>query len=287
MQLLDRFIEAGGTMLDTSDNYAYWADGASGGESEALLGRWLADRRIRDQVLLSTKVGAQPTIPGTTYFESPEGLSNPAVRKALEGSLRRLGTDHVDVYWAHIEDRSTPLRETVDVFASLVEEGKVGSLGASNHAIWKVERARNLAADRPAYTNLQLRHSYLRPRLDFREPGDHVFADASDEVLDYVRSEPEMRLWAYSPLLKGGYAGKPLDSAYDHPGTPPRLATLRAIAEETGATPNQVVIAWLLAQDVVPIVGASSLAQLEETLGATSLKLDESALERLDSATGP
>ena len=286
LELLDRFIEAGGTMLDTSNNYSYWAPGASGGESEALLGRWLADRGVRDRVVLSTKVGAQPTIPGSTYFESPEGLSAPAVRKALEGSLHRLGTDHVDVYWAHIEDRKTPLRETVDVFASLVEEGKVGAMGASNHAIWKVERARNLAGGRPAYTNLQLRHSYLRPRLDAREPGDHLFADASDEVLDYVRNEPDMRLWAYSPLLKGGYAGKPLDSVYDHPGTPARLAALHAVAEEAGATPNQVVIAWLLAHDVVPIVGVSSLAQLDEALAARDLKLDEAAVQRLDGVTG-
>lgn len=166
------------------------------------------------------------------------------------------------------------------------EETSFELLDRSIEAGGRVERARNLAGGRPAFTNLQLRHSYLRPRLDVREPGDHAFADASDEVLDYVRAEPAMRLWAYSPLLKGGYSGKPLDGVYDHPGTPARLAALHAVAEEAGATPNQVVIAWLLAHDVVPVVGVSSLAQLEETLAARDLKLDEPAVRRLDGVTG-
>ncbi|MFL6054388.1 MAG: aldo/keto reductase, partial [Actinoallomurus sp.] len=195
--LLDRFVEAGGTLIDTADNYAFWEEGGAGGESETVLGRWLADRGARDQVVISTKVGAQPTVPGTSWRESGEGLSPAAIRSAIEGSLHRLGTDRVDVYWAHIEDRTVPIEETVDAFASLVEEGTVGVLGASNHALWKVERARAVARGqgRPGYTCLQLRHSYVRPRMDVTGRGDLVFGNVDVETLDYVRSEPDMSLW--------------------------------------------------------------------------------------------
>jgi aryl-alcohol dehydrogenase-like predicted oxidoreductase len=121
-------------------------------------------------------------------------------------------------------------------------------LGASNHPVWRVERARHIAGDRPRYTNVQLRHSYLRPRTDVREAGDLPFADAGDETLDFVRSEPDMTLWAYSPLLKGAYTdpGKRLAGVYLHPGTSARLAAVRQVAREVGATVNQVVLAWLV-----------------------------------------
>ncbi|MBC6461300.1 aldo/keto reductase [Actinomadura sp. HBU206391] len=287
--ILDRFVEAGGTLIDTADNYAFWIEGGAGGESEAVLGRWLASRNARDRVKLSSKVGAMPMIPGTSWQESGEGLSPTAIRSALDGSLRRLGTDRLEVYWAHVEDRTVPLEDTVDAFASLTEEGKVGVLGASNHAIWQVERARAMAGrqGRAGYTCLQLSHSYLRPRFDVR-PGNHMHGNVTAEVLDYVRTEPDVSLWAYGSLLSGAYtrADKPLAPSYDHPGTPRRLAMLREVADELGATPNQVVLAWLLDGEppVVPVVGASSVEQLDELLGATELKLDDELRRRLDEA---
>ncbi|MBC6463941.1 aldo/keto reductase [Actinomadura alba] len=287
--ILDRFVEAGGTLIDTADNYAFWIEGGAGGESEAVLGRWLASRNTRDQVKLSSKVGAQPTIPGTSWVESGEGLSPQAIRAAIEGSLRRLGTDRLEVYWAHIEDRSVPLEDTVDAFAALTEEGKVGVLGASNHAIWQVERARALARaqGRAGYTCLQLRHSYLRPRFDIHLD-DHGHGDVTAEVLDYVRTEPDMSLWAYSPLLTGAYtrADKPLSDRYDHPGTPRRLAVLREVADELGATPIQVVLAWLMDGEppIIPVAGVSSVEQLDELLGAMELKLDDELRQRMDEA---
>jgi aryl-alcohol dehydrogenase-like predicted oxidoreductase len=290
--ILDRFVEAGGSVIDTSDNYAFWAENGVGGESETVLGRWLADRGIRDQVVISTKVGAQPTVPGTSYRESAEGLSAAAIRRAVEGSLRRLGTDRIDVYWAHIEDRAVPIEETVGAFAALVEQGTVGVVGASNFALWKVERARAVARaqGRPGYTCLQLRHSYLRPRLDVTPPDDHVFGNVDAETLDYVRSEPDMSLWAYSPLLSGHYTrpDRRLHPVYDHPGTPERRAALEEVAAKTGATPNQVVLAWLMGGDppAIPIVGVSSVAQLDEVIAATDLELDEELRHHLDTAGG-
>ncbi|MGY0070353.1 aldo/keto reductase [Streptomyces sp. QTS137] len=285
-RILDRFTELGGTVLDTADNYAFWVDGANGDESELVIGAWLKSRGTRDRVTIGTKAGARPTVPGAG-LESAEGLSEKAVRSALEGSLRRLGTDRVDVYWAHIEDRSVPLAETVHALADLVDEGRVGELGVSNHAVWRAERARALAGDRPRCTHLQYRYSYLQPRLDMPLPSSaHVHA--TSELLDYARSEPDLRLWAYSPLLSGGYTREDVEipAAYDHPGTPPRLTALREVAGETGATVNQVVLAWLLDHTprILPIVGVSRVAQAEEAMAALDLTLSAEQRDRLDRA---
>ncbi|MEV7806258.1 aldo/keto reductase [Microbispora sp. NPDC088329] len=279
--ILDRFVEGGGTMLDTANNYPFWMDGATGDESEATIGRWLTSRRNRDKLVISTKCGARPSVPGARTLDAAEGLSAGVVRAAIEGSLRRLGTDHVDVYWAHIDDRSTPLEETVAAFDELVLAGKAKEVGASNHATWRLERARSLAAARGGtrYSHVQLRHSYLRPRPWVHLPeGGHT--QVSDEMLDYVRSEGDLTLWVYSSLLAGAYTSKPLPEYYDHPGTTRRLAVLDEVAGELGATRNQVVLAWLRAQGIIPIVGVSSMAQLEELL--VDIKLDDELVARLD-----
>ncbi|MFD9597179.1 aldo/keto reductase [Kitasatospora sp. NPDC059973] len=285
-EILDHFVESGGTVLDTANNYAFWLDGATGDESEEVIGRWLASRGARDRVVISTKVGARPTVPGTG-LETAEGLSDKAVRTALEGSLRRLGTDRVEVYWTHIEDRSVPLAETVDTLADLVAAGKAGEVGASNHAVWRVERARALAGDRARYTHMQYRYSYLQPRFDIPLPSSaHVHV--TGELLDYVRSEGDIRLWVYSPILSGGYTREDVEipAAYDHPGTPRRLAALGAVAEELGVTKNQVALSWLLDHDpqIVPLVGVSRIAQLDEALGALAVTLSAEQRRRLDEA---
>ncbi|MFC5661386.1 aldo/keto reductase [Kitasatospora misakiensis] len=284
--ILDRFVENGGTVLDTANNYAFWIGDATGGESEAVIGRWLASRKARDQVVISTKVGARPTVPGAG-LEAAEGLSEKVIRAGIEGSLRRLGTDHVEVYWSHIEDRAVPLDETVQTLAELVTSGKAGAVGASNHAVWRVERARALAGDGPRYTHLQYRYSYLQPRFDvpLRSAG-HVHV--TSELLDYVHAEGDLRLWVYSPLLSGGLTRDDveIDAAYDHPGTPKRLAALRAVAEETGATINQVTLSWLLDHEagLLPLVGVSRIAQLDEALGALDVRLTAEQRKRLDEA---
>ncbi|MFD7706355.1 aldo/keto reductase [Streptomyces sp. NPDC059785] len=286
LKILDRFRELGGTVLDTANNYAFWADGATGDESELVLGRWLRDRGARDEMIIGTKCGARPSVPGAG-LEAAEGLSEKTVRAALDDSLRRLGTDHVELYWSHIEDRSVPLEETVHALAGLVRDGKAGELGVSNHAVWRAERARALAGDRPRYTHLQYRYSYLQPRFDLALPSSaHVHV--TPELLDYVRAEGDLRLWAYSPLLSGGYTRDDVEipAAYDHPGTQPRLAVLRAIAGELDATVNQVVLAWLLDHDpaVLPIVGVSGVAQVEEAMGALQVSLSDEQRRRLDEA---
>ncbi|SDK16968.1 aldo/keto reductase [Nonomuraea jiangxiensis] len=286
--LLDRFHEAGGTMIDTADNYPFWVEGRSGDESELAIGAWLAARRNRDQVFISTKVGARPTVPGDTTLDSAEGLSAAAVAKAAQGSMQRLGTDYIDVYWSHIEDRSVPLEETLGAFNELVRQGKVRNIGASNIATWRLDRARNISTARgwKPYTYLQLRHTYLRPRplAKLPEMGHRL---VTDETLDYLAAEPDVTLWAYNTLMFGAYTrpDRPIPGAYDHPGTTRRLTVLHEVAKELGATPNQVVLAWLLADGIVPIVGVSTMAQLDEAIGAADLKLDAELRARLDAAS--
>ncbi|MGW6500699.1 aldo/keto reductase [Nonomuraea angiospora] len=286
--ILDRFHEAGGTMLDTANNYPFWVEGRSGDESELAIGAWLAARGNRDEIFISTKGGARPTVPGDTTLASAEGLSAAAIAKAAEGSLRRLGTDHIDLYWSHIEDRSVPLEETLGALNELAQAGKIRGAGASNIATWRLERARNLSAAHGwiPYTYLQLRHTYLRPRPLTRlaESGHRL---ATDETLDYLAAEPDVTLWAYNTLMFGSYTrpDRPIPEIYDHPGTARRLAVLREVADELGATPNQVVLAWLLADGVVPIVGVSTQAQLEEAIAAADLKLDPDLRTRLDTTT--
>ncbi|RCV47698.1 aldo/keto reductase [Marinitenerispora sediminis] len=290
--ILDRFVAAGGSFVDTANNYAFWVPGFQGGESETVLGRWRADRGVGDEVTIATKLGALPRTPGGG-LEDAEGLSADAVRSAAERSRERLGMERLDVLYTHIEDRSVPLEETLGALADEVAGGRVGLLGASNHAVWRLERARALSAarGRPGYEVLQYRYSYLQPRVDvpFPEKG-HVHA--GPELLDYVRSENAAgggpALVVYTALLAGAYSNpaKTLSEPYDHPGTGRRLAALRDVAKEADATPNQVVLSWLLDGDppVIPLVGVSSTAQLDEVLASVDLTLTPDQRHRLDEA---
>jgi aryl-alcohol dehydrogenase-like predicted oxidoreductase len=205
--------------------------------------------------------------------------------------MSRLGVGRLDLMYAHIPDPAVALSETVEGFAELVSLGVVGLLGVSNHWAWMVERARAVAAASglPGYEVLQYCHTYLRQRADspsWLSPDGELGA-AGPDLLSYVRSTG-LPLVAYSPLLSGAYVrpDKPLGPEFDHAGTPRRLAALSAVASETGATPNQVVLAWLMGGElpVIPLVGASSVAQLEESLGAVDLTLTTEQRERLDQA---
>lgn len=286
--ILDRFVDAGGTMIDTSDNYSFWSDPSGfGGQSEALLGRWLAARPgMRDRLYLSTKVGAQPRVRGG-YPDNLEGLSAATIKDAVQRSLQQLGTDRIDLYWAHVEDRSVPVEETMGAFGALLADGVIGRAGCSNWPTWRVERARTAASGWPGFTAVQLMHSYLRPRPDAPVPDQtQRYGWVTDETLDYATTQG-IDIWAYSPLLKGAYVhGDRLVEAYDHPGTTRRLAALDEVAAELGVTRNQVVLAWLVGgtSSITPIVGCSSVAQLDEALAGVRLTLSAEQRARLEAA---
>jgi aryl-alcohol dehydrogenase-like predicted oxidoreductase len=289
--ILDRYVEAGGTFIDTADNYAFWT-GTQGGESEELLGRWRRSRGVGDEIVIATKLGARPLTPGTSFTDNAEGLSARVIRESSERSRDRLGLSRLDLLYAHIDDPAVPLAETVEAFAALVAEGTVGLLGVSNHWAWQVERARGLAAAAglPGYEVLQYQYSYLRPRTDL--PGqrfpDGMQGMLGDDLLSYLGVEPQLTAVAYSPLLQGAYVRQDkLDAAeFGHPGTPARLTALREVAKDAGATVNQVVLAWLIGADVpvIPLIGASSVAQLDESLAAVDVELTPEQRTRLDAA---
>ncbi|WP_406100298.1 aldo/keto reductase [Streptomyces sp. NBC_01013] len=290
--ILDRYAEAGGTFIDTSNNYAFWVEGTQGGESEQLLGRWRRSRGVGDEIVIATKLGGRPNTPSKGFSRDIEGLSAKVIRESAERSLENLGVDKLDLLYAHVQDRGIPLSETVEAFGELVAEGTVGLLGVSNHWAWQVERARALAAAAglPGYEVLQYHHSYLRRRTDLpslRSPDGQEGVMAGD-LLSYLRSEPSLVPVAYSPLLGGAYSrsDRPLGPEFDHPGTPARREALQAVAEATGATPGQVVLAWLIGGEVpvVPLVGASSVAQLDESLAAVDLELTAEQRAALDAA---
>ncbi|TJZ58656.1 aldo/keto reductase [Streptomyces piniterrae] len=286
--ILDRFAEAGGTFVDTANNYAFWVPGATGDESELLLGRWLRSRRAAGRTVVATKVGARPDrARGPRWPGNAEGLGGPAIHAGIDGSLRRLGTDRVDVYYAHVEDRGVPLEETVQTLAGLVRGGRVGALGVSNHPTWRLAEARHLAAGRglPGFRAVQQRHTYLRPR---HGPPCGLQRETDDELLDYAAAHPDLTLLGYSTLMDGAYTreDKPLPERYDHPGSVARLRVLAEVAAECGATRNQVVLSWLMGGPVpvIPVIGVSSVGQLDECLAALDVDLDPYQRARLDTA---
>jgi aryl-alcohol dehydrogenase-like predicted oxidoreductase len=299
-QILDEYVDAGGTFLDTANCYAWWhRRGSLGGESEELLGRWLARRGRRDDVFLATKgsgmVWDQDGLWGegdgpdwTIARKRFEGAGAQTLRTAIDASLRRLGTDHVDLYYVHVDDRSTPLEETLDALAGIVAAGKARFIGWSNVRTWRLERIRQLCAQHgwPAPVALQQQHTYLRRRAGLRHA-----SIVDDEQMDYLRAHDDLTLVAYSPILKGVYndeakrRGHWAMEPYAGPDSEARLAVLGAVAAEVGATPNQVVLAWLLraaSPTIVPLIGPRTLEQYRAALPALDLKLSDEQVTRLD-----
>ncbi|KAA0925600.1 aldo/keto reductase [Streptomyces apricus] len=285
--VLDAFVAGGGVWLDTANCYSFWNDrSGAGGASERVIGAWLRARPgVRGTVRIATKVRQNPLVPHA-WPKSAEGLSARAVHAGAAQSLERLGVDHVDLLWAHAEDRSVPLAETVGAFGELVTKGVALRVGAANHAAWRVERARSLAREQGVqpWTSLQLRHSLVQPRplTPVAEAGHRML---TTEDLDLARSEG-LVVWSYSSLMWGSYVrpDKPLPPTYDHPGTARVLKVLDDVAGELSATRNQVVLAWLMRQGIDPIVGASRVEQVEEALAAHRVRLDDGHMARFAEA---
>jgi aryl-alcohol dehydrogenase-like predicted oxidoreductase len=275
--VLDRFIDAGGTMIDTADVYSAWVPGHVGGESETVLGEWLTRRGRRDDVLIATKVGFM------------KGLSPAQIEEAIEGSLRRLQTDYVDLYYAHKDDASTPLEETLRAFDKLVRDGKVRAIGASNYSAERLGEALSLSEREglAKYTVLQPEYSLmardgfegaLQERAINTQVGVLVYFSLANGFLTGKYRSPD----DFGKSVRGDRMGKYLD---DHGYRV--LAELDRVAAETGATPAQISLAWLAAQPGVtaPIASATSLRQLEDLLGVFDLTLSADQVERLTTAS--
>ena len=279
-QLLDQYVEDGGSFIDTANIYARWVPGFVGGESETLLREWLQERKNRDRMFLATKVGFQ-------YPGVERGLRAEQIETECEKSLKRLGIDTIDLYYAHVDDRNTPMEETLEAFNRLVKAGKVRLIGASNFLAWRMEEARWVSQMHgwAEYCCIQQRYSYIRPK-----PGasfDPQVA-ANDDLLDYCRTRG-ITMLAYSPLLTGAYtrANRSFAEQYLGPDTDARVAALNAVAGEAGATLNQVVYAWMMQSDppVIPLVAASTAEQMRENMGALEIKLSAEQMARLSDAS--
>jgi aryl-alcohol dehydrogenase-like predicted oxidoreductase len=278
--MLDMYRDAGGTFIDTANIYAWWVPGFHGGESETLLGAWMRERGNRAGLFIATKVGFE-------YDGAVErGLSAKQIETECNKSLKRLGIETIDLYYAHVDDYHTPLEETLAAFDRLVKAGKVRFVGASNYLAWRLEAARWLSQTNgwAAFCCVQQRYTYLRPKHGVQFGAQKW---VNDDLLDYCAHRP-IRLLAYSALLDGSYtrADKPLAEQYVSPDSDARLTVLKAVAAETGATLNQVILAWMLASTpaVLPLIAASTPAQMDENIGALNVKLTADQMERLNNA---
>lgn len=299
-RMLDSFLDAGGDFLDTANCYSWWHAGSGGGESEELLGRWLARDGNRDRVFLATKVGGVVTDVPAALVDGKadwgiaaklfEGTGADVVRRGIDASLRRLGTDHVDLYYVHVDDLSTPLEETLEALDGIVRAGKVRQIGWSNVRTWRLERIRQLA-DRYGWVApvaVQQQHSYLRPA-----PGVDRAGIAGPEMLDYLGRHDDVSLVAYSPILQGIYddprrrAGHGMWTAYAGADSEARLAAVGKVAGDLGVTGNQVALAWALRQEsprVIPIAGTRTWEQFEAFLPALDVELGAEHLALLAEA---
>ncbi|HXJ43269.1 MAG TPA: aldo/keto reductase, partial [Bryobacteraceae bacterium] len=268
--LLDFFRSKGGTFVDTANFYASWLEGFVGGESETTIGNWMRDRGCRNEMVVASKLAFD-------YPGSPGGLSAGEIERECEGSLRRLRTDHLDLYYSHRDDRETPLEETMEAFNRLVTSGKVRAIGASNLTVWRIAQANMLSQLKgwAGYSAVEQRYTYVRPRYgaDF---GPQIFI--SEDLKDYARSTG-ITLVAYSILLSGAYLrdAAQLPAQFAGPDSDARVAALREVAAETGASVNQVLIAWMRQSDppILPIIAGSSVAQLDENIRALHLRLED------------
>lgn len=289
-------------MIDTADCYCWWeARGDEGGHSESVLGRWMADAGVRDRVHLATKGTARVEgyadawkdgDPDWAYASSHfVGASAAVLEESLEASLERLGTASIDLYYIHVDDRSTPLEETLATLGGFVADGRIGAYGWSNVRTWRMATIRALcdAHGWPQPVALQQQHSYLRPRAGLRH-GSIV----SDEQLDYLEAHADLQLVAYSPVLKGVYSDRSRRADdfwamgnYAGPDAEARYAALDEVAAATGATGNQVALAWMLAQAsprVLPLIGPRTWGQYLECIEALDLELTADQVARLDGA---
>lgn len=279
-ELLDRFVERGFNTIDTADVYSNWAPGNSGGESESVMGSWLAKRGRRDDVVLMTKVG---------MWHKRKGLSAANITAAVEDSLKRLRTDYLDVYFAHIDDTDVALEETLEAFSKLVQDGKVRALGASNYDGERLRQALSISQEQQL-----ARYEVVQPEYNLYDRQEY------ETGLAEVAEENEVGVVTYFSLASGFLSGKYrskddiADTAragmlqkYFTPRGGQIMDALHELSKQLNATPAQLALAWLIGSPGVtaPIASATRIAQLEEIMDAAELTLPDEARRQLTEAS--
>ncbi|MBO1902809.1 aldo/keto reductase [Leucobacter weissii] len=282
-EVLDAFVSGGGDFIDTADGYSHWVPGNTGGESETIIGEWFAARGTRDRVTIATKVSTHPDF---------AGLAPANVRAAADASLQRLGTDRIDLYYAHYDDAETPLAETVAAFSALVDAGKVRAIGVSNYTADRVDEWLRIADEGGYHAPVALQPHYNLVERDFERNGLRDSAERG-----------ELAVFPYYSLAKGFLAGKYREeSDATAAGASTRaegaavylddrgrevLAALDEIAAAHGAEVTTVSLAWLRQQLTVtaPIASARNTEQLPALLASLELELNPAELAALTAAS--
>nr|WP_060987525.1 aldo/keto reductase [uncultured Acidovorax sp.] len=281
--LLDAWVDAGFNFIDTADVYSRWAPGHTGGESESVIGRWLKRSGKRHHIVLATKVGKD-------MGDGKVGLRPAYIRQAVEASLQRLQTDHIDLYQSHDDDTTVPLADTLGAYADLIRAGKVRAVGASNYSAARLQEA------------LQTSERLGLPRYESLQPLFNLYDRAVfEDALQPLCVQQQVGVINFYALAAGFLTGKyrtAADAAKSARGANTTakylndrglriLAALDAVAQRYNATPGQVAVAWQMVQPGItaPIASATSVAQLHELVKATQLQLDSDALAQLDAAS--
>jgi aryl-alcohol dehydrogenase-like predicted oxidoreductase len=283
--LLDAFVGAGFNLIDTADTYSRWVPGHKGGESETIIGKWLKRSGRRRDVVIATKVGMD-------MGEAGIGLSGKHILRSADASLKRLGTDVIDLYQAHKDDPRTPLGETLEAFGKLIAQGKVRAIGASNYRAERLEEALKLSRrhGHPRFESLQPLYN-LYDRADYEENLEPLCVKEKLAVLSYFSLASGFLTGKYrrEADLSKSARGASIKGKYMNPRGMRILKALDQVSADLDSTPARVALAWIIARSSVtaPIASATSLAQLADLIEATKLALDTASIESLDRASAP
>lgn len=279
--LLDQFVEAGFNCIDTADVYSAWAPGNKGGESETIIGNWLKQKGGRDKVVIATKVGSD-------MGDGKKGLSKKYILQAVEASLKRLQTDYVDLYQSHYDFDDAPLQERLEAYDQLIKQGKVRAIGASNYNAERLKEA------------LQISREDKLASYQTLQPLYNLYDRDIEKDIQPLCIEHHIGIIPYYSLAAGFLTGK-YKSMNDVEKNPARaggvkkylnekgfqlLEVLNFVADEIGATPAQVSLAWLLTRPAVsaPIASSTNGHQLNDLIKGVQLNLSSQAVQKLNNA---
>lgn len=284
-RILDAFKDLGFNAVDTANNYSHWVPGNKGGESETIIGNWLKERGGRDGIVLMTKVG------GRFGYDSEPNVKGDYIREEVENSLRRLGTDYIDLYQTHYDDEGTAVEETLRAYEELVKAGKVRYIGASNISPERLVESLEVSADRGIASYVSLQPEYnLYDRSKFEHLYEKITFEKQIAVIPYYSLA--------SGFLTGKYAaeadfaksarGEGIQKKYWNDRGRRIVAALNEVAHAYAVSPSAIALAWLLAQRTVtaPIASATKNEHMDAFVEAVNLRLDSASLAKLDEASG-
>jgi len=277
--VLDAYVAAGGNFIDTADAYSHWIPGNVGGESEAIIGNWMASRGNRDSMIIATKVAKLPTA---------AGLSPSNIRVATEDSLARLRTDHIDLYYAHEDDPTVPFEDSLGTFDALIAEGKVRYIAASNFTAPRLAEALAVSETNGLAAFVALQNHYnLMERSDYEQDLRPIVEQHGIASLPYYGLARGFLTGKYRQGLTVDSARAKGVAQYQNDRGDRVLAAVDACADRHGTTPAAVSLAWLLAQPTVTcaLASARTLDQLDGLLAMSSVQLTPADLAELDAAS--